>query len=363
MAPIINSLGGASARAFGFRGAGGIAIPQGLIVPLASSTIPSGWSAFSDADTRMIVGAGSTYAAGATGGNTSISGYTSATGSAGNHNHRGGDSCHNGGGTTGYAGNNSEGGHTHSVTVSTVNNCIDVYKDFRLIKADTGSMTKLPANAILLGASSLSDIDNIETSTDRLLRANSTYGSTGGSGNHSGTSGTSTSAGTHGHTDGGYNNTCGTSKSSGNTQGAHTHSFTSAVTLDTKRIYLSMWTKASEEFDLQDQGIAMWESATPPDGWNICDGTNGTPDCRDYFLWCGDTGNQGTTSGNNSANYAATLATTSGTSHSHLTGSSCNTSLSGLGHTTRSWDHGHTANSSATILQNYYSLYFIQLAA
>lgn len=31
-------------------------------------------------------------------------------------------------------------------------------------------------------------------------------------------------------------------------------------------------------------GIIMWNSATIPTGWAICDGTNGTPDLRDRFI-------------------------------------------------------------------------------
>jgi hypothetical protein len=30
--------------------------------------------------------------------------------------------------------------------------------------------------------------------------------------------------------------------------------------------------------------IAMWSGATPPDGWQLCDGTDGTPDLRNRFI-------------------------------------------------------------------------------
>ena len=43
-------------------------LPAGLIIPLNDSVIPSGWQSFSSADGRLIMGAGGSYAPGATGG-------------------------------------------------------------------------------------------------------------------------------------------------------------------------------------------------------------------------------------------------------------------------------------------------------
>ncbi len=56
-------------------------IPIGGIVPFLGVDIPTGWSEFTDAIGRFIVGAGSTYALGETGGSTSVSGATDTGGS------------------------------------------------------------------------------------------------------------------------------------------------------------------------------------------------------------------------------------------------------------------------------------------
>ena len=60
-------------------------IPQYLIVFLNNTSIPSGWTRYSAMDSKYIVGAGSTYAWGDTGGSVAldVSGRTS--GSAGSH--------------------------------------------------------------------------------------------------------------------------------------------------------------------------------------------------------------------------------------------------------------------------------------
>lgn len=61
--------------------------------------------------------------------------------------------------------------------------------------------------------------------------------------------------------------------------------------------------------------IALWRGsiATIPTGWNLCDGTNGTPDLRDLFiLGAGSTYNPGDTGG--SATHTHT-GTTDGHTH------------------------------------------------
>jgi len=51
--------------------------------------------------------------------------------------------------------------------------------------------------------------------------------------------------------------------------------------------------------NLYPQGaIVMWPDESPPEGWAVCDGSNGTPDLRDLFiLGAGDTYSSGDTGG------------------------------------------------------------------
>jgi len=329
--------------------AGGAKAPVGLIVAYTDAGTPTNWTNFSSADGKFLVGAGTSYSAGGTGGSNtaSISGSFSNTGS---HT---GNSANFGQG--GPAGNSSAGSHSHNLSVTATTT--DVYKDFRLIKCTAES--KMPANAVLFAASSLTTLSNIETSTDRFVRANSSYGGTGGSSSISG-SGTTDNTGSHQHPSG-----AGT-VSSYSTQisrsaGAHSHPFSISGSLNTKRRYLSAWTNAAQEFDLEANGIAMWESATPPDGWYICNGANGTPDMRDYFLRLGNTGNHGTGAGDNSAPWSTTTAPFS-SPHDHVQGNTSGPGNAGARHGGWPWSHSHNASGSVSVTQPYYALYFVMYA-
>lgn len=339
-----------------FATSGGAVAPIGLIVPYTSASTPAGWTSFSSADGRFIVGAGSSYSAGATGGSTSVS-VSGATSSAGSHNPTNT-------GQLGYSGptpnTSSAGAHTHPFSISGIT-AQDVYKDFRLIKATAKS--KIPANAILFGATSLADLTNTETSTDRFLRANSSYGGTGGSSSFSG-SATTGSSGAHNH--GSRNQTSNPSNNPpyphGPTGdlGGHTHTASLSGTLNTKRRYLSAWTNAAKDFNLVANGIAMWESATPPDGWYICNGANGTPDMRDYFVRVGTTGNHGTASGDNNAPWS--VSASGNAPHSHINTTAKGDRASPASHGSYAWPHSHAGSGSTAITPPYYALYFVQFA-
>jgi microcystin-dependent protein len=77
-------------------------------------------------------------------------------------------------------------------------------------------------------------------------------------------------------------------------------------------------------------GIIMWSSSTIPDGWAVCNGSNGTPDLRDRFVaGAGNSYAVGATGGSNSV----TLTTAQLPSHAHSRSLSVNSSGS----------HGHSA--------------------
>jgi microcystin-dependent protein len=86
--------------------------------------------------------------------------------------------------------------------------------------------------------------------------------------------------------------------------------------------------------------IVMWSGAinTIPSGWNLCDGTNGTPDLRDRFIvGVGSSYTVGTTGGSNDV----TLTTAQMPAHTH-TGSTNSTG-------------GHTHTVKAPSMDKYYS--------
>jgi len=334
-----------------------IPAPVGLIVPYTSASIPSGWSRFTSADNRFIVGAGSSYAAGATGGSSStpFSGTTSSAGShpGGNHPNSPGAQSGGGAGSRASGSGNTAGAHTHTFDVP-ISPSEDVYKNFVLIKC-TSSGVQLPQNAMLLATTSLSGLTNVETTTDRFLRSASSYGGTGGSASLAG-SVTSSSSGSHSHANAG-NQSGGYSGGEHISAGAHTHSASLTGTLNTKRMYVSAWTNASANYDLVANGIAMWESATPPSGWSICNGAGGTPDLRDFFIRIGTTGNHGTTSGNNIAPWS--VSASGNAPHSHFSPRSTDYARDNAAGPF-SWPHSHSGSDSTTVVPPYYALYFIK---
>lgn len=334
-------------------GKSNIVVPNGLIVPLYNTTtVPTGWNAFTAADNRMIIGAGSTYSAGGTGGSstTTVSGGLSNVGA-----HNPTNSATGSGGGSESSSNTSAGAHEHTFSTSVTST--DVYKTFKLIKC-ASTQSKLPANAILFGTTSLTGPTNVETTTNRLLMAGTAYGTTGGSATPSAAA-TSSSNGSHKHGntsdsgDGDFNQRL------GGTVGTHNHSLTINMTLATKKAALSAWTNASAEYNLATNGIALWESATPPTGWYICNGANGTVDLRDYFLFVGTTATQGTRSGNNTASWSITQASFSDV-HTHYTTTVGSAPGGSNSHANYAWSHTHTASGTVTVTQLFYALYFIQ---
>lgn len=335
-----------------------IPAPVGLIVPYTSASIPANWERFTSADDKFIVGAGSSYAAGATGGSdsTTFTGSTSTTGAHVYTSHPAVYNFSNSGGqvapprptqSTNTAGNHA---HTFSVPVSPSE---DAYKNFVLIKCTSSS--NLPQNSMLLGAASLSGLTNVENTTDRFLRSASSYGGTGGSGTLSGSASTGT-AGSHTH---GATSTGEWGAQSTIASGNHTHTASLSATLNTKRMYLSAWTNASAEFGLVENGIAMWESATPPSGWVICDGNNSTPDLRDYFVRIGTTANHGTSSGTNNVSWS--IDASGNGPHNHQGPTKFYLKDDGPARIgTFAWPHSHSGSGTTSVVPPYYALYFIK---
>lgn len=66
--------------------------------------------------------------------------------------------------------------------------------------------------------------------------------------------------------------------------------------------------------------IIMWSTATAtiPSGWSVCDGNNGTPDLRTYFVYgAGVDGDIGTSGGSTTHSHTSPDTNSGGASHTH----------------------------------------------
>jgi len=108
-----------------------------------------------------------------------------------------------------------------------------------------------------------------------------------------------------------------------------------------------------------------WESLTAPDGWVLCDGTNGTPDMRDAFIRPVTTGSENTTpTGDNTLDFAQITVNQNAT-HDHQGASIGRDQTGNRYHPSASWSHSHTLSAVNDIswLPPYYALSFIMKAA
>jgi len=336
-------------------------IPAGLIVYYDGASIPADWEAFNSANNKMIIGAGSTYTPGSSGGSQTVTSLTSSCSTAGSHSPTYIDAVAGSGGSFQfYTATSSAGSHNHGNSASAQ---YRPHQDqLKLIRA-TNHQIKLPQNAIVMGGSSFSGLTNVYDN-DRYIGANSSVGEVTES-----KYGQFASSGNHIHVSGYvYTNLSGYWCYQKNSNaGNHGLSYPLSITDNLKKVLLSLWKDASAQFDLKANMIGMWESLTPPPGWAICDGTNGTPDLRDCFIKGVSSGSENTTAtGNNKVNIGSYSSTVEQAfSHSH-TGqpvvSNPHSEINSI-HGPRHLSHTHSISSNAKSnvdwLPPYYSLSFI----
>ena len=340
-----------------------INVPQGLIVPFNDTVIPSGWTRFSAPDDRMIIGAGSTYSAGSSGGTNIPHNFNTTTGTAGLHGPVSGfyttypstNNC--------WAASNTQsnsGDHSHTLTNVTYNpdkrSCV-------LIKANAEYDT-LPAKAMLFSmASSQSGLTNISDFNNRYIESKSSIANidevksiaVGTAGSH-----------THGHQwrcFGGFNenNVAYYVVNPGN----HTPTLNlTSVTDNLKKVLLSLWTHATQSFEPNSNMIAMYEGTTAPDGWKLCDGLNSTPDLRDCFIKPVSSGSENSTpSGDNTVDLVVPTGNmTHNASHTHGN-TTYSSGYQAAWHKTYAWSHSHSLGlsnvSDIAWVPPYYALSFV----
>ncbi len=326
-------------------------LPEGLIIPYNGTTAPTGWSLFTDATGYTIIGAGSSFAPGDTGGGGS---KTFTGSSAGGH--AGTSGAASGGSSAGTQTGNTGGTKgAHSVTASATPSAPRNRMPF--IKAGAGNSV-FPADAIVLAEKTLTGLTNGPYSNNRPLSAGSDVGTSAGT-----TSVARTTSGSGAHIHGAGSLVQNGDGSINNIYPSKTadtgHSVTLSLTYAFAAVYLTLWTNASAEFEAETGMIGMYEGTTAPDGWTICDGSNGTPDLRNYFVLCGTTANHGSvTSGGNTVK--ATGTTSSAGSHTQTASNFIATSAATGYHPTSYGAHTHVFNHTLSWAPPYYALMFIQ---
>lgn len=342
-------------------------VPEGLILPLRTGTAaPTGWTLYTAANTRLIRGAGGAISSGQTGGSNSVT-VSGNTSSAPNHT-----------GTTPYktfVGTNSgmlemiaatpdttaSGAHSHTYNAGSVTITAPVAMLPLIIK--TGSIGLLaPAAAMMLSASPLAHplLQQITAYNGRLFGAASTQSQSGTA--TQAASPTYGSAGTHSHhnsqrldgsqpdfTDGGYEiSDAGT---------GHTHTGVLTITPNAQRRRMLCWGGA-EDFPIVVGSIGLWDTSNGavPTDWQMCDGSNGTPDLRGYFIELASS-NGGSAAGDNTVSWAGST-----TPHAHNHRGALNyraietqTALHDDG-----VEHSHSVSGSAAWTPPFYGLVAIQ---
>jgi hypothetical protein len=99
--------------------------------------------------------------------------------------------------------------------------------------------------------------------------------------------------------------------------------------------------------------IIAWENETIPDGWQICDGSNGTPDLKDKFIRGASIDGDVRGTGGASTHYHSTPNTGSHSSHNHGGSKTLNVGsasgsvevTSGSGDDSASTNHSHSSGT------------------
>jgi hypothetical protein len=341
-------------------------LPTGIIVPYEStSAVPSGFSAFTASNDKFIVGASATKAVNTTGGSTSVSlsGTTTTNGS-----HTGPADT---GTYTGFGGDVNcvfpdgpvtQGDHSHTFSGS-VAGVTPSRKQVILIKATQNHFSFSENICVLKNtAGAFTGMTRVTGIANYLMYGNAASIGVTGSNSSSGAITTSTSGSHVTHQTLGYSGFIGYPGAPNLDAGAHSHTGTISTTLNPLNRYMGLYKAATANLDIPNENlIGMWESQTPPEGWYVCDGTNGTPDLRDYFIKFVDNDtNIGTTSGSNSTTYTGSLSATP--VHNHGNSNFGSIFSAAVYHLSNFAVATHTASATVTYIPPYYSLVFIMRA-
>lgn len=316
--PLISTFTGASARAYGFNASLGAGVfPANTIMlwsTLDSTSVPSGWSRYSDIDDRFIV---ASFTAGEIGSQVAANSSASATisvstTSAGAHTLT--PAAYTGTGSTTTAPtaptyslryNEPTGAHTHSSITINVSPAVPDSLSLPGIITTTTKNT-IPANTVVF-RKTVPSSGNFTSFTPPVPTGRGQCFYKGGPArayaNSSGDAiGTLNSTGAHDHLNtvtryqpvgpgiGGS-----TVYDTYAPAGAHSHTASVPIHAIPKSIHLNAWTSTFEE-PVEYGMIVMYKGdlLNLPAGWRKCDGTLGTPNLTGFVLGYSTTGTHGT---------------------------------------------------------------------
>ena len=317
-------------------------VPAGLILPSAVSA-PTGWSNFTSANGKFIwTTSNSGVSPGTTGAGLGAQVlYTSYSG-----NHTGGSTLWSSAGGT--AGGSGAGSHRHYFTVDYT----PPYQDLYLIKAGSGLYTA-PANAFAMSFNGEVGYGLYNaTGSNLMLRANSGTG-TGGASAIGGLNSDTQGSHNHGTASGGASSGKQSSQTSENAGGHNHTNYTVYITNNIYKTKLSFWYHPTTPFDIRSGMIAFWESLTPPAGWVLCDGTNGTPNMHTRSIKIVYSGSEGYEGDGTVTAYGANL---SHGNHEHLKTSTPCPSKEYAYHSSNATHPAHTFNNTYVWYPAYYYL-------
>lgn len=338
----------------------------GMILPLESGAVPVGYDLFSAADGRFIVGAGSTYVSDDTGGSNAVT-VGGSTSSVPNHN--GSSFIVRKSSTLNAPPNNiyprdpsaaDDGAHSHAYS-DTAN--ISQYANETKFVIKTGAnSTTIPNNCSVFanGVINNPQVSALTANIGRALKAAAAWAQTGAQSKIE--SITTEPDGAHDHGHGQGSTLIPSAPQFGtaifNDAPDHTHDLTLTVTPSIKRRRLLSYSGA-EDFDVLPGFIVAYQSATAPDAtWKLCDGTNDTPDLRDYFIEYASASNVDQALGDNTVSWSG-VSTLAG-AHDHFGGIINNDpyEVTTSTHESEIAAHQHSASGSVAYVPPYYALYF-----
>ena len=338
--------------------------PAGAIAPYTGSLPEDGsWVDYDLGIDKFIIGASNTVTLNTdSDGDVEIIDGPITTSSAGGHT--GSTYTYASGTSALVTGTLTAGAHTHTATISSIDSDLKrkSYKLARSVKA-----SPIPSNIYILSDSNLSGLSSVDVGETHMLLNSSSESSVVVGNNTISMTLTTNSAGGHSHGSNGTPITSGDKESyylSDSSSGSHSHTttYSDAGNDNTKKRTFSLWSDQSGSVGAISGSIMLWGSETPPAGWAICDGTNGTPDMRDRYLAISNTASHGVSSGTNEVTFAD-LTTGSAGSHRHYTGASGNIGDPNQNgrHVNFAGTHSHAINTfSARIKHKYHALHFIK---
>jgi len=344
-------------------GAGtGLVIPTGVILGFDGVSVPDGYTVFTDADGRVLLGT-TTTDVGATGGSNLIfSNYTSYSGShvgslspeisdRGHTGHDTGSNYYNPSDDT-----SSYGSHRHTLSAYYYPKTDNIV----LIKA-TADNRGLPSGAIVFSTVSVAELNLFSTfnNNNGILEANSSIGVTAASSSV----GLGNASYNHNHEVSSTNSawslppSAPTSIDSGGP--SHGHSWTPPMSYAKKVVLLRALKAAVDISKVSSSFIVLFDGTTVPDGWFLCDGSNGTPNMSDRYIESHADGD-GSTSG--TTHSASVSEVTGPSSHGHSSsGSKSNPASAPIPHSS-SVSHTHPASgSNAAFYPPWFKMKFIML--